>query len=330
MPRQARLDAPGTLHHIIIRGIERTQIFRSDQDRENFLSRIDPLVFKTGTMVLAWVLMDNHIHLLMFSGPQGIPKFMRCLLTGYALWFNRRYQRIGHLFQNRYKSIVCEEDPYLLELVRYIHLNPLRAGVIQSVNELDHYPWSGHSGLMGKVKRVWQEKDYILGYFGKQKSRALRAYRRFVEEGSAQGRRTELMGGGLIRSIGGWSQVLSLRDRREKVSYDARILGGSDFVNRILNEADSKLRRQLQIGGRKKTANEMIHKICVEEGVGEEELRSGSQRKKVSNLRGKLAYRFSHELGMSMAEIGRVLGVCTSAIYKAILQYESGMAYRSE
>ncbi|OGP91560.1 MAG: hypothetical protein A2157_07515 [Deltaproteobacteria bacterium RBG_16_47_11] len=210
-------------------------------------------------------------------------------------------------------------------MVRYIHLNPLRAGVVQSVKELDCYPWSGHSALMGKVKRVWQEKDYILGYFGKHRNRALRAYWRFVEEGRSQGRRAELMGGGLIRSLGGWSQVLSLRDRREKVSYDARILGGSDFVNLIMNEADSKLRRQLQFGGRKKTANEMIQKICVEEGVGEEELRSGSQRKKVSKLRGKLSYRFSHELGMSMAEIGRYLGVCTSAVCKAIQYYEADL-----
>jgi len=325
MPRQARLDAPGTLHHIILRGIEGTQIFRSDQDRENFLSRMDPLVYKTGARVLAWALMDNHAHLLMFSGPQGISKFMRSLLTGYAIWYNRRHQRIGHLFQNRYKSIVCEEDPYLLELVRYIHLNPLRAGVVQSVIELDRYPWSGHSALMGKIKRVWQEQDYILGYFGKDKSRALRAYRRFMEEGSTQGRRAELTGGGLIRSLGGWSQVLSLRDRKEEFSYDARILGGSDFVNDILSEADSRLRRQIQIGGRKKTADEIIRKICMDEGVEEEELRVGSQRKKVSKLRGKLSYRLSHELGMSMAEIGRYLGVCSSAIYKAIQHYESGI-----
>ncbi len=325
MPRQARLDSPGTLHHIILRGIEGTQIFRSDQDRQNFLSRIDPLVFKTGTRVLAWALMDNHVHLLMFSGPQGIPKFMRSLLTGYAIWFNRRYQRIGHLFQNRYKSIVCEVDPYFLELVRYIHLNPLRAGVVQSVKELNHYPWSGHSALMGKVKRVWQEKDYILGYFGKHRNRALRAYWRFVEEGRSQGRRTDLSGGGLIRSLGGWSQVLSLRDRREKVSYDARILGGSDFVNLILSEADSKLRRQFQFGERKKTADELIRKICRDEDIGEDELRVGSQRKKVSKLRGKLSYRFSHELGMSMAEIGRYLGVSTSAVYKAIQHYEADL-----
>jgi REP element-mobilizing transposase RayT len=319
------LDAPGTLHHIIIRGIEGTQIFRNDQDRQNFLSRIGPLVDKTGARILAWALMDNHVHLLMFSGPQGISKFMRSLLTGYAIWYNRRHQRIGHLFQNRYKSIVCEEDSYLLELVRYIHLNPLRAGVVQSVKELEGYPWCGHSVLVGRLKRAWQEKDYIFEHLGTRRSRALRAYRRFVEEGKAQGRRAELSGGKLIGTLGGWSQVLSLKDRKGRVPHDARILGRGDFANRILKEADRRLRRQVRTGERKRAAEDMIRRICTEEGVGEEELRAGGQRRKISRVRGRLSYHLCHELGMSMAEIARLLGVCTSAICKAIQHYESGI-----
>src|SRR4030042_6123191 len=155
MPRQARLDAPGTLHHVMIRGIERANIFRDDRDREHFLSRVSEIAKATGTQILAWVLMDNHVHLLLFSGLSGLPKFMRRLLTGYAMWFNRRHQRAGHLFQNRYKSIVCEEDPYLLELVRYIHLNPLRSHLVQNIEELDRYRWSGHAVLIGKVRQGW-------------------------------------------------------------------------------------------------------------------------------------------------------------------------------
>ncbi len=128
MPRQARLDAPGTLHHVRIRGIGRSSIFEDDQDRHDFVSRLGILVRETGTRIVAWALMRNHVHLLVFSGPPGISKFMRRLLTGYALRYNRRHRRNGHLFQNRYKSVVCEEWAYLLEGVRYIHLNPLRAG----------------------------------------------------------------------------------------------------------------------------------------------------------------------------------------------------------
>jgi REP element-mobilizing transposase RayT len=131
MPRQARLDAPGTLHHVMIRGIEGARVFQDDLDRSDFVSRMGRLAEKTGTKVLAWVLMDNHVHLLMFSGHEGISKFMRRLLTGYAIRYNLKYHRSGYLFQNRYKSVVCEEEPYLMELVRYIHLNPLRAEVVR-------------------------------------------------------------------------------------------------------------------------------------------------------------------------------------------------------
>jgi len=136
MPRQARLDAPGTLHHVMIRGIEEANIFWDDKDREHFLWRVGEIGKATETRILAWALMDNHVHMLLFSGSSGLPRFMRRLLTGYAVWFNRRHQRSGHLFQNRYKSIVCEEDGYLLELVRYIHLNPLRSHVVGNLEEL--------------------------------------------------------------------------------------------------------------------------------------------------------------------------------------------------
>jgi len=145
--------------------------------------------------------MGNHIHLLIFSGPPGISKFMRRLLTGYAVWYNRKYQRAGHLFQNRYKSIVCEEEPYLLELVRSIHLNPLRAGFVNEMEELDAYPWSGHGVLVGRDRNDWQETDYVLSRFSGTRNKAARAYRGFVEEGIALGRRDDWVGGGFVRSL---------------------------------------------------------------------------------------------------------------------------------
>src|SRR3989304_5421188 len=134
MPRQARLDAPGTLHHVIIRGLERGAIVKDDADREAFVTRLGKVAQATGTTIYAWALLPNHTprvlaHVLLRSGPAGLPRFMRRLLTGYAVIFNRRHKRVGHLFQNRSKSIVCEEDVYFRELVRYIHLNPVRASV---------------------------------------------------------------------------------------------------------------------------------------------------------------------------------------------------------
>lgn len=137
MPRKSRIDAPGALHHIIVRGIELSLIFRDDDDRNHFLERLGKLLRETQTPCLAWALIPNHFHLLLKTGQVPIATLMRRLLTGYAVYFNHRYRRHGHLFQNRYKSILCEEDVYLLELVRYIHLNPLRAGIVKKLENGD-------------------------------------------------------------------------------------------------------------------------------------------------------------------------------------------------
>ena len=124
MPRKARIDAPGALHHVIIRGIERRKIFRSDYDRKNFISRLSELIPESKIDCFAWALLSNHGHFLLRTGSLPLSVFMSRLLTGYAGWFNKKYRRHGQLFQNRYKSILCQQDPYLKELVRYIHLNP--------------------------------------------------------------------------------------------------------------------------------------------------------------------------------------------------------------
>ena len=280
MARKASLDAPATLHHVMIRGIEGDKIFCDDEDRGNFLARIGKLIESTGTRILAWVLMNNHVHLLLFSGPTGISSFMRRLLSGYAVWFNRKHRRSGHLFQNRYKSIVCEEDSYLLELVRYIHLNPLRASVVRSMAELDHYRWSGHSVLVGKSRSDWQEKQYVLSQFGERQGRAVRAYQKYMEEEKDIGKRPELVGGGLVRNVGGWSRVISLRDKGEREGHDRRVLGSKDFVQRVMREADDRLMRQMRNGRSKGCIEGVIRKMCNEAGVKEEEVRGGGAEEK--------------------------------------------------
>ena len=133
MPRKARIDAPGALHHVIVRGIERKAIFKDRFDRTNFVKRLGTILLETDTPCYAWVLMHNHVHMLLKTGLTPIATVMRRLLTGYAQQFNRRHRRHGHLFQNRYKSFLCQEDAYFLELVRYIHLNPLRAHVVKDL-----------------------------------------------------------------------------------------------------------------------------------------------------------------------------------------------------
>lgn len=323
MPRQARLDAPGTLHHVIVRGIEKRNIVGDDTDRKDFVSRMGDLAHRTGTRIHAWALMPNHAHILLHSGQAGLPVFMRRLLTGYAVSYNLRHSRHGHLFQNRYKSIVCEEDSYFKELIRYIHLNPVRAGLVRDMEELDRHKWCGHSVLMGSSINEWQDTEYALRFFGKQTGESKQAYRSYVEEGYYQGRLPRLVGGGLIRSIGGWSEVISIRKMGLKERSDERILGSGDFVNEVIREADASLRRRFSHYERAEKVERYISEHCLEQGVNIEELRSGSRRPAVSRIRRKIARDLVEKYGVPLAEIARGVGVTTSAISKAIRQRDS-------
>jgi hypothetical protein len=171
---------------------------------------------------------------------------------------------------------------------------------------------------MRRGRSDWQEREYVLHQFHKREGKAIRAYRNFMEEGKGQGRRPELVGGGLIRSLGGWSQVISLRGSREEREYDSRILGNGDFVAEIIREAEKRVRRYLRVSEMKTSIDNAIKEICLQEGVAEQELRLGVRTRKLSRVRAKISYHLSHEFGISRAEIARQLGVCTSAIAKAI------------
>jgi len=314
MPRGARLDAPGTLHHVMIRGIEGRPIVDDEKDREDFVSRLGKLATETGTSIYAWALMSNHAHILLRSGPTGLSYLMRRLLAGYAVAYNRRHRRYGYLFQNRYKSIICEEDPYFKELVRYIHLNPLRAGLVDTLGKLNRYKWCGHSALLGTRNYNWQDRQYVLKWFGLARGPARRAYLQFVRQAADQGRRPELVGGGLIRSLGGWSVVKSLRKSGLFEKGDERILGSGDFVENIIQQADEKIKHQLPAEALKKEVAAIISRECKKRKINIEVLRSGSRLREVTRLRTFLALCLVNDLGLSLAESARQLGVSTSAI----------------
>jgi len=322
MARQPRLDTPGALHHVIGRGIERATLFRTDADRNDFLDRLADLCVDGNLMVYAWSLLSNHFHLLVRTGRQPISKSMKKLLTGYVVKFNLRHKRCGHLFQNRYKSIICEEDPYLLELTRYIHLNPLRAGIVGDLEELRHYRWAGHSVIMGRVERGWQDIGTVLAYFGKGRD-AVKKYEQFVQEGISQGRRPDLVGGGLIRSLGGWSQVLSLRRRGIKIASDERILGRVEFIRRILSEAEEREKETLRLSQKKPDLTTVARRVIEAEGIGESELRSGMRKREVVRVRRMFCQLAVREMGYAGAEVARFLGVTTSSVNRLAVSEET-------
>ncbi|NTU97233.1 MAG: hypothetical protein HGA62_05370 [Chlorobiaceae bacterium] len=322
MPRGARLDAPGTLHHVMVRGIEGNNIVADDEDRRYFVSRMGMVAAATGTSIYAWALMTNHAHILLKSGSSGLSIFMRRLLTGYASRYNRRYKRHGHLFQNRYKSIVCEEEPYFLRLVSYIHLNPLRAGLAESIDELESYLWSGHAVVMNKVRHDWQDRGYVLGYFGGRESSARKAYADFVATESGLGRQPELTGGGLIRSVGGWSEVKSLRKRAEKQFSDERILGSGEFVRAMLDETEDLVKERLPAQSIEAAANERLQEACGKAGIVIQSLQGGSRMKACSELRKRLAIEYVRELGMTYAGAARLLGISAAAVNNIVKRWE--------
>jgi REP element-mobilizing transposase RayT len=318
MPRKARIDAPGALHHIICRGIERRKIFPDDTDRDEFIRRLAAVVKETQTFCYAWALIPNHFHLLLRTGATPITTVMQRLLSGYAGAFNRRHRRIGHLFHNRYKSILCQEDAYLLELTRYIHLNPLRAGIVKSLEELDSYPFTGHSALMGRQPNVWQETDKILAMFGGRASSARKAYRSFVEAGIADGRKPELTGGGLIRSSGGWGEMKLRRKAKEHQKGDERILGDGEFVATVLEAQREKLERRYRLKAKGIDLSKLIERVAEVSGVDAEQIRNPGKQPERVRARSVVCYLAVSELAATTVALSKELGICQSAVSKAV------------
>ena len=319
MPRLARLDAPGVLQHIIIRGIERRKIFRDDNDRDDLIDRLSTLLPATQTACYAWAFMPNHAHFLFRSGSAGISALMRRLLTGYAIHFNRRHKRHGQLFQNRYKSIICQEDIYFKELVRYIHLNPLRAKIVPDIKALNKYPYSGHSVLTGRKKQDWHDTKYVLSYFGKKLPESRKGYFSYVKKGIAQGRRPELTGGGLVRSSGGWSMVKKMRLKgQDRIKGDDRILGDGEFVTALLSEAKEKLERGYELkelGYDLKKISQMVSRIYDMEI---EEIYSKGRRKVQVEARDLLCYWAVRELGISCTALAKQLKMSQPGVGYAV------------
>jgi len=320
MPRQARIDAAGAVHHIIIRGIERRKIYRQDADRINFLERLGAILQQTQTECYAWALIPNHAHILLRTGNVPIAMVMRRLLTGYAVSFNRKYNRHGKLFQNRYKSILCQEDIYLKELVRYIHLNPLRAKLVADLTELNRFNWSGHSAVTGRIQRQWQNTDEVLSLFGRRKSVARKQYVKFVMNGIPAGRQPDLVGGGLIRSAGGWEEVKAIRKSGIRLKGDERILGDSDFVENVLAAADEKLERTYQYKSKGYNLNSVIEKVSELLEMENIDLLGGGKQSKVVMARSLVCYFANSELGLTTVELSRRLNVCQSAVSRSVIR----------
>lgn len=329
MARQGRIHAPGAVQHVTIRAITRDAIFYDDVDREAFLNRAAAVFTEARASCYAFALVAGHVHLLLRAGTTGVSDIMRRLLTGYSVSFNKRHKRSGHLFQNRYKSILCEEEPYLLPLVRRIHLNPLRAHEVPDFDSLDSYPYSGHSAVMGYCPREWLDRAYILMQFDEEAEMGRRLYRTFVEEGISEGRRDDLAGGGFARSNKGWRPS----PHAGNLKSDERILGSSRFVVEVMRAAKETWdwgHRGAVTGADFAAVQERV--AALFRLTPEEVLLAGKYPSRVA-ARSVLCYFLVRELGMTATEAAQRLGMGQPAVSIAVRRGEAivrerGLRYR--
>jgi len=318
MPRKSRIDTPGALHHVIGRGINRQEVFSEKRDYKDFLNRLSEILAESKTSCYAWALIQNHFHLLLRTGDVPISTVMQRLLTGYVVTYNRRHRRFGHLFQNRYKSILCQEDPYLLELVRYIHLNPLRAKLVSDYKALGRHPYCGHSVILGRRKNDWQDSEYVLRLFGDKEATARGRYNEFVRKGIEQGKRTDLIGGGLLRSQGGWGAVKALRRSGAYQKGDERILGDGDFVEEVLSQADERLEERYRMEAKGYDFEKLIERVAEITQMSPEKIKEcGKERRRVQ-ARSILCYWATDRLGISQTQLAQRLKLSQPAVSQAV------------
>jgi putative transposase len=273
MARKPRLHYIGALYHVMARGNGGQHIFTDDKDRYRFYLFLQEGVEKFGHRIHAFCLMNNHVHLAIQVGEKPLSRIMQNLCFRYTQWVNSRQKRVGHLFQGRYKALLVDADSYLVELVRYIHLNPVRAKL---VNAAEDYPWSGHRIYTGHEIVPWLTTEWVLLQFSQRLKTARAKYREFIKYGMNEGHRQEFHTG----TSGG------------------RILGDDTFVDRVYMETEQTERKTVPL-------DDIIERVGNLYGLTEEEIISGGKRRYPSEARGLIAYLVREVVGMSLADLGR-------------------------
>lgn len=305
MPRKPRLEIEGGLYHVLTRGNNRQRIFGDNNDYQKMLRLLAAQKAKLPFFLYAYCLMPNHVHLLVERRKAAIGRVMHRLLTGYSRYYNKRYGRVGHLFQSRYKGILCQSDQYLAELVRYIHLNPVRAEIVCDPSAF-HY--SSHRAYLGLEEPWLVEIEPVLRHFGGTKKAARERFKLFVHAGIKVGHREEFYAG-----------------------EEGRILGSEEFVDETKKRVG-----EIPRGARPKVKNRsapnlegLIEAAAKGSRLTPEEICSGSKRAPI--VRSKEAIIFvAHELGASNTAIAKLMGADSSLVSRRLDSAKSKMKDSSE
>jgi len=273
MARKPRLHYIGAVYHVMVRGNSGQKIFSDDEDRYRFYLFLQEGVEKFGHRLHAFCLMNNHVHLAIQVGENPLSRIMQNLCFRYTQWVNSRQRRVGHLFQGRYKAIVVDADAYLAELVRYIHLNPVRAKIVKTP---DDYLWSGHRGYIGHVKLPWLTTEWVLSQFSQRLKTARAKYHNFIKEGKGEGHRKEFHCG----------------------TSEGRILGDDTFIEEAMEKAEQAERKPAGIG-------EIIEKVVKLYGLTEKEIVAAGKQRYPSEARAMIAYLVREHRGSSLTDLSR-------------------------
>ncbi len=302
MARKPRIEFSGAFYHVISRGNQRQNIFHDKPDHQAYLDRLEHYRNKYQVTVYAFVLMSNHIHLLIETQDTPLSKFMQGVQFTYAQYYNRKYLKVGHLFQGRYKAILCDRDAYLLELVRYLHLNPSR---MKRRMDPWRYPWSSHRVYMGDDCSVGIEKSLVLGQFGKTEGRARRAYLRFMREG-----------------------VRIKHEERYYEAVDQRFLGDERFIERIGSRTEGK--GEIEKRGKKIPFSELVGVVAKEYGVDPDILLGRGLNRSLSGARLMLVYLGREWSRISNRELARRMSRDPSLVSRLYSRYTASRDMRVE
>ena len=314
MPRRYRFDRPETFHHVMSRAVEGIYIFGTDRTRKDFLRRLSVLVDDHMLRIHAWALMDSHFHLLAEPLEATLSCSIHRLLTGFSAAYNRRMDRKGHVFQGRFHSILVEYETYFRTLVGYIHLNPLRAGIVNSLEELAHYPWTGHSALIGSCCCDWMEQSLIKEIFDRESLEWRSGYLEYLSDYS--GSKNQYMTTGTFR-IGhdGITQVEGENiESTESSSFG--ILGSKAFA--IAEYKIMQKHRGTHIRNRREqhvSIEQAILQVCNAFHVDVNSLKSGCRTSAISRARRKLVEILIEEIGISQADTAVLLGISQPAVH---------------
>lgn len=278
MARPVRIEYPGAVYHVICRGNNRQAVFRDEQDRKRYLEKLSLYCEQKDVDLLAYCLLTNHVHLLLETPGGNLSKMMQPLQTSYTVYFNKRHGRRGHLFEQRYKALLVDRDNYLLEVSRYIHLNPVAARIVERPQ---HYRWSSYGGYLRGRGSLGFRYDKVLDYFAGERRRQVAQYREFVE--GAVGRK---------------------QTRAALPVLEGAFVGDEDFVE----EARKRAAKPSVLEGHH-GLKRIVQAVCKVSGLAEVEMRRPMRSEGVQKARELLCYVSRRHSDVGLRELARFLGV---------------------